>query len=81
VRNTLELVVDDQLRDELDEAEHVDGLSQSRDDERVPPSVSPVSSATKRRSDQASIHDSLVEHCGTSAASDRSKVFWRDSQE
>lgn len=37
--DTLELVVDDQLRHELDETKHVNGLSQGRDDERVPSSV------------------------------------------
>lgn len=36
VSDALELVVDDQLRDELDKSSHVDGLSRRRDDERIP---------------------------------------------
>jgi hypothetical protein len=39
VSDTLELVVDDQLRDKLDETEHVDSLSQRGDDKRIPSSV------------------------------------------
>lgn len=39
--DTLELVVDDKLRDKLDKAEHVNRLRESGDDERVPSSVGP----------------------------------------
>ena len=40
--HTLQLVVDDQLRNKLDETKHVDSLSEGSDDERVPSSVSLV---------------------------------------
>lgn len=42
VSYALELIVDNQLRNELDEAKHVNGLGKGRDDERVPSSVSPI---------------------------------------
>lgn len=38
----LELIVDDQLRNELNEAKHVNSLGKGRDDERIPSSVSPI---------------------------------------
>jgi hypothetical protein len=37
--DALELVIDDQLRDELDKAKHVDCLRESGDDVRVPAAV------------------------------------------
>lgn len=40
--HTLELIVDDQLRNELDETKHVDGLGKGRNNERVPSSVGPI---------------------------------------
>jgi hypothetical protein len=40
VSDTLQLVIDDQLGYELDETKHVNRLSESSDDERVPSSVS-----------------------------------------
>lgn len=42
VRYTLELVIDDQLRDELDKTKHVDCLREGRHDERVPRAVRTV---------------------------------------
>ena len=39
--DTLEFVIDDQLRDELDKAKHVDSLGQGGDDERVPAAMGP----------------------------------------
>lgn len=48
MRDTLELVVDDKLGHELDKAEHVDGLRERRDDERVPRAMRPVWSAITR---------------------------------
>lgn len=42
VGHTLELIVDDQLRNELDETKHVDGLGKGRNNERVPSSVGPI---------------------------------------
>ena len=38
--DTLQLVIDDQLRNKLDETKHVNSLSKGGDDERVPSSVS-----------------------------------------
>lgn len=40
--HTLQLVIDDQLRNKLDETKHVDSLSEGSDDERVPSSMSLV---------------------------------------
>ena len=38
--DTLQLVIDNQLGNELDETKHVNSLSKGGDDERVPSSVS-----------------------------------------
>jgi len=43
MRDTFQLIVDDQLRDELNEAEHVDCLSECCHDERIPSAMCPVS--------------------------------------
>jgi hypothetical protein len=40
--HTLQLVIDDQLRNKLDETKHVDCLSEGSDDERIPSSMSLV---------------------------------------
>lgn len=40
--HALELIVDDQLRNELDETKHVDSLGEGRNNERIPSSVRPI---------------------------------------
>lgn len=42
VGHALELIVDDQLRNELDETKHVDSLGEGRNNERIPSSVRPI---------------------------------------
>lgn len=56
VRNTLQFVIDDELRDELDESKHVDCLSEGGDDERVPASVCPFRSELSRLRCQSHAH-------------------------
>ncbi len=58
--NALEFVVDYQLGHELDEAEHVDGLGESRDDERVPRAMCSGQSAQHFHQIWRGL---LVEHC------------------
>lgn len=44
--DALQLVIDDQLRDELDKAEHVNSLGEGGHDERVPTAMSPAGSVS-----------------------------------